>query len=66
MVDDQPAAYEEVAVAYSRAIDPDGVGLVDPVLTELVGDVTRRDVLSLACGQLIRLAQLPVSRAAGA
>jgi len=51
MVDDQPAAYDEVAVAYSRAIDPDGVGLVDPVLTELVGDVTRRDVLSLACGQ---------------
>jgi SAM-dependent methyltransferase len=29
----------------------DGVGLVDPVLTELVGDVARRDVLSLACGQ---------------
>jgi ubiquinone/menaquinone biosynthesis C-methylase UbiE len=42
---------DDVAAAYSRVLDPDGVGLVDPVLTELVGDVTKRDVLSLACGQ---------------
>jgi ubiquinone/menaquinone biosynthesis C-methylase UbiE len=45
------AAYDQVADAYSRALDPDGAGLLDPVLTELVGDVWRRDVLSLACGQ---------------
>jgi ubiquinone/menaquinone biosynthesis C-methylase UbiE len=51
MADSHPAAYDDVADAYSRALDPDGVGLVDPVLTELVGDVTRREVLSLACGQ---------------
>ncbi len=46
-----PAAYDEVADAYSRALDPEGAGLVDPVLTELVGDVAGREVLSLACGQ---------------
>ena len=46
-----PAAYDEVADAYSRARDPDGNGLVDPVLEELVGDVAGKDVLSLACGQ---------------
>jgi ubiquinone/menaquinone biosynthesis C-methylase UbiE len=46
-----PAAYDEVADAYSRALDPDGAGLVDPVLTELVGEVAGREVLSLACGQ---------------
>jgi SAM-dependent methyltransferase len=51
MADSHPAAYDEVADEYSRVLDPDGVGLVDPVLTELVGDVTGRDVLSLACGQ---------------
>ena len=45
------AAYDDVADAYSRTLDPDGAGLVDPVLTELVGDVAGRDVLSLACGQ---------------
>ena len=45
------AEYDEVADAYSRALDPEGVGLVDPVLTELVGDVAGREVLSLACGQ---------------
>ena len=48
---DAPAAYDEVADAYSRALDPEGAGLVDPVLTELVGDVAGREVLSLACGQ---------------
>jgi ubiquinone/menaquinone biosynthesis C-methylase UbiE len=46
-----PAAYDEVADAYSRALDPDGVGLVDPILSELVGDPTACNVLSLACGQ---------------
>ena len=51
MADNPPAAYDEVADAYSRALDPEGVGLVDPVLTELVGDVAGRVVLSLACGQ---------------
>lgn len=51
MADKASAAYDEVADAYSRALDPDGVGLVDPVLTELVGDVSGKDVLSLACGQ---------------
>jgi ubiquinone/menaquinone biosynthesis C-methylase UbiE len=42
------AAYDEVADAYSRALDPDGS---DPTLTELVGGVAGRDVLALACGQ---------------
>lgn len=51
MADGRPAAYDEVAAAYSRILDPDGTGLVDPVLTELVGDVASREVLSLACGQ---------------
>lgn len=51
MADRPPASYDEVADAYSRALDPDGTGLVDPVLTELVGDVAGLSVLSLACGQ---------------
>jgi ubiquinone/menaquinone biosynthesis C-methylase UbiE len=51
MADTNPAAYDAIADEYSRVLDPDGFGLVDPVLTELVGDVTGRDVLSLACGQ---------------
>jgi ubiquinone/menaquinone biosynthesis C-methylase UbiE len=51
MADSPPAAYDEVADAYSRALDPEGIGLVDPVLTELVGDVAGQNVLSLACGQ---------------
>ena len=42
------AAYDEVAEAYSRALDPDGD---DPVLTELVGRVAGEHVLALACGQ---------------
>jgi ubiquinone/menaquinone biosynthesis C-methylase UbiE len=50
MKQDMPA-YDEVADAYSRARDPDGTGLVDPVLSELIGEVAGRDVLSLACGQ---------------
>ena len=51
MADGPVAAYDEVADAYSRALDPGGAGLVDPVLTELIGDVGGREVLSLACGQ---------------
>jgi ubiquinone/menaquinone biosynthesis C-methylase UbiE len=46
-----PRAYDEVAEAYSRARDPEGNGLVDPVLEELIGEVAGREVLSLACGQ---------------
>jgi ubiquinone/menaquinone biosynthesis C-methylase UbiE len=42
------AAYDEVADAYRRALDPDGD---DAVLTELVGGVSGQDVLALACGQ---------------
>jgi SAM-dependent methyltransferase len=45
------ADYDLVADEYSRALDPDGRGLVDPLLAELIGDVERRAVLSLACGQ---------------
>lgn len=44
-------AYDEVADAYSRAFDPDGAGLAQPLLEDLVGDVARQRVLSLACGQ---------------
>lgn len=43
--------YDEVADAYSRTLDPAGEGLVDPLLTELIGEVAGREVLSLACGQ---------------
>ena len=45
------SAYDEVADAYSRTLDPAGEGLVDPVLAELIGEVAGQDVLSLACGQ---------------
>jgi ubiquinone/menaquinone biosynthesis C-methylase UbiE len=49
MADELPAAaYDEVADAYSGALDPDGD---DPVLTELVGAVDGQGVLALACGQ---------------
>jgi ubiquinone/menaquinone biosynthesis C-methylase UbiE len=51
MPDPSLPAYDEVAAAYRRVLDPDGVGLNDPVLTELLGDVGGRVVLSLACGQ---------------
>ena len=43
--------YDEVADAYRRVLDPDGRGLADPVLGELLGDVADEVVLSLACGQ---------------
>jgi ubiquinone/menaquinone biosynthesis C-methylase UbiE len=45
------AAYDDVAEAYSHALDPEGAGLVDSVLAELIGEVAGQDVLSLACGQ---------------
>jgi ubiquinone/menaquinone biosynthesis C-methylase UbiE len=45
------SAYDDVADAYSRALDPDGAGLVDPVLTGLIGEAAGQEVLSLACGQ---------------
>jgi ubiquinone/menaquinone biosynthesis C-methylase UbiE len=51
MTEIPPAAYDEVAGAYGRALDSDGVGLVDPILSELLGDVAGKVVLSLACGQ---------------
>src|SRR3954469_25864451 len=51
MTDTPPAAYDEVAGAYSLALDPEGAGLVDPLLTGLVGEVAGLTVLSLACGQ---------------
>jgi ubiquinone/menaquinone biosynthesis C-methylase UbiE len=44
-------AYDEVADAYSRVLDVDGVGLADPLVTELLGDIANQVVLSLACGQ---------------
>jgi SAM-dependent methyltransferase len=51
--DKKPAvsAYDDVADAYSRALDPDGAGLVDPALTGLIVEVEGQDVLSLGCGQ---------------
>jgi ubiquinone/menaquinone biosynthesis C-methylase UbiE len=45
------AEYDEIAEAYSRALDPEGVGLVDPTVTLLIGDVEGQELLSLACGQ---------------
>ena len=51
MSDSPRAAYDDVADVYSRALDPDGIGLADSVVTELLGDVAGDVVLSLACGQ---------------
>jgi ubiquinone/menaquinone biosynthesis C-methylase UbiE len=51
MADASRPSYDEVADEYSRTVDPEGVGLVDPVLTELIGEVATLEVLSLACGQ---------------
>jgi ubiquinone/menaquinone biosynthesis C-methylase UbiE len=51
MAEDAPAAYDEVAEAYSRAFDADGTGLDDPIFEQLLGDVANQAVLSLACGQ---------------
>jgi ubiquinone/menaquinone biosynthesis C-methylase UbiE len=51
MPDSSLPAYDDVADAYGRVLDPDGVGLHDPVLTDFVGEVAGQIVLSLACGQ---------------
>jgi ubiquinone/menaquinone biosynthesis C-methylase UbiE len=51
MADFPRPAYDQVAAAYRRVLDPDGLGLADPVLTELLGDIHGQVVLSLACGQ---------------
>lgn len=48
---DSPPLYDEVADAYSRVLDAEGIGLNDPVLTELLGNIAGQVVLSLACGQ---------------
>ena len=47
----EPPAYDEVADTYRDVFDPDGAGLRDPALEELIGDVAGQEVLSLACGQ---------------
>lgn len=51
MVEEPSAAYDEVADAYSRTFDPDGLELRDPTFEHLLGDVSGQEVLSLACGQ---------------
>ena len=51
MADSLQPEYDEVADAYRRVLDSAGLGLADPVLTELLGDVADEVVLSLACGQ---------------
>lgn len=50
-MDAESAAYDQVAEAYHEAIDPEGSGLRDPVLEELVGDVDGQRVLAVGCGQ---------------
>jgi ubiquinone/menaquinone biosynthesis C-methylase UbiE len=49
--DSSPPAYDEVADAYGQVLDPEGVGLNDPFLTEFIGHIAGQVVLSLACGQ---------------
>jgi 2-polyprenyl-3-methyl-5-hydroxy-6-metoxy-1,4-benzoquinol methylase len=51
MADCHRPAYDQVADAYRRVLDSDGLGLADPVLTELLGEVASEVVLSLGCGQ---------------
>jgi ubiquinone/menaquinone biosynthesis C-methylase UbiE len=48
---DSQSAYDAVADAYRRILDPEGRGLSDPVLTDLLGELGDQVVLSLACGQ---------------
>lgn len=48
---DSQSAYDAVAAAYRRILDPEGRGLSDSVLTDLLGDLGDQVVLSLACGQ---------------
>jgi ubiquinone/menaquinone biosynthesis C-methylase UbiE len=45
------AAYDEVAEAYHQAVDPDGEGMREPAIEELLQDIRGQRVLSLACGQ---------------
>jgi ubiquinone/menaquinone biosynthesis C-methylase UbiE len=51
MADLPRPAYDQVADAYRCVLDPDGLGLADPVLIELLEDIHGQLVLSLACGQ---------------
>jgi ubiquinone/menaquinone biosynthesis C-methylase UbiE len=51
MTDFPRPAYDQVADAYRRVLDRDGLGLADPVLIDLLGEVHGQVVLSLACGQ---------------
>jgi ubiquinone/menaquinone biosynthesis C-methylase UbiE len=46
-----PPAYDDVAEAYSRVLDPEARGLADPIIEDLLGEVAGQRVLSLACGQ---------------
>lgn len=48
---DLKSSYDEVADAYHATIDPDGGGLTDPTLDDLLGDVRGQRVASIACGQ---------------
>ncbi|MGC4940027.1 class I SAM-dependent methyltransferase [Kribbella sp. DT2] len=43
--------YDDLADAYHATVDPDGGGLTDPTLDELLGDLHGRRVASIACGQ---------------
>jgi ubiquinone/menaquinone biosynthesis C-methylase UbiE len=45
------AAYDEVADAYHEAVAANGSTLRDPVLEDLLDDVSGRRVLAVACGQ---------------
>lgn len=51
LMTDSQSAYDAVADHYRRILDPEGRGLSDPVLTDLLGDLGNQVVLSLACGQ---------------
>jgi ubiquinone/menaquinone biosynthesis C-methylase UbiE len=46
----QPA-YDDIAATYNEALDPEGSGLRDPLLADLLRNVRGLWVLSLACGQ---------------
>jgi ubiquinone/menaquinone biosynthesis C-methylase UbiE len=45
------AAYDTIAMAYHRMVDPDGHGLRDPAFETLLGDIRGQRVLALGCGQ---------------
>lgn len=48
---DLKSPYDEMADAYHATIDPDGGGLTDPTLDDLLGDLHGQRVASIACGQ---------------